>query len=169
MRKFLLALFVSNTAIAAPVPKILTEALIEIHFKSGDVQTYNGEEYKVVPVETSKKTQATLDALRKQLADAKAQIKALSNKAPVEVIKEIPQPNKLNRISIQAGIGPDGVGVKEQDSGSTISPRTAPLVGVMYARKLKAYSPWSLDGQVLGGLSPKSRTVIGTVGLGYDF
>jgi TolA-binding protein len=162
MNKFLLlVMFYSNIVFA--VPAALVDAEISVHQKSGKVNTFSGNEYMVVPRAVSKKTQAVLKDLREQLAKAKAQIEATSTTQVIKVLEK--SPDKLNRIAFQTGVGPDGLGVDAQE----ISPRLAPLVGLSYARKLEEYSPWNLGGQVLGGISPKSRTLIGTVSVGYDF
>ena len=164
-------LLTSEIAFAAPIASV--DASIEVQ-QHGRTDTYSGKDYLIVSREKAQKFQKKLDDLRKELAEAKREIQALSNKEPVEVVEDVvvseivvapPQPDKLNRISVRAGVGPDGLAVR----GDTVKPRIAPLVGISYARKFEEYSPWNWDGQLLGGVSPKSQTFIGTVGIGYDF
>lgn len=187
MRLFLasLALAVSAPAFAqvnVPPPAFLRDGSIEVHLKSGTVDKFSTNDYKVVTRASSKKVQKELDDLRKQVADLqtelaaeKAKVTALQShpaavkEVPKEIVREIPPPpDKKNLIYGGLGVGPDGVGVKQTSQGQDVSPRTAALLDVGYLRKLGDYAPnTSLGVSGFMGTSTQSRSYGGFVNVGY--
>ena len=154
---------------------------ITVVYPNGITSTYNGEEYTVVLRHPkTAKASASDQALKEcQTSLKRAAAEKISleeergallfqlQEAPLEVIVQQKVLAKPNRVTLAAGVGPDGVTAKATADGQVIKPRLAPLFGLGYSRRLT--DEWSLGGQLMSGVTTQSSTIIGTLGLGYDF
>jgi hypothetical protein len=170
--RWLLLLALSTPAfgqVDTPPPAALKDGRIEVHLKDGKQYDYSENEWKVVPRSSSRKVQALIDSLRKQLAECQAKLKAAeaADTPPTgQVAHHRKAPESRDRLTFLAGVGPDGVVAKEVNDGQTVSSRTSPLIGIGYAHKFGEH--WSLGGELLRGIAPESKTYTGMAALGYD-
>lgn len=173
-----------------PQPPALKDANIEVQTKDGKEYNFSANTHKVVTRESSKRVAALIARLRKALADCEAKIsdknaeKACSDKldAMEKRLNEQVSENeslrnqvaeleknqaKPNRITVHGGLGPDGVQAEKNEKGQKVSADQFPIVGLGYQRLV--HEQWSVGAQVFTGVSPESRTFLGTLSLGYDF
>lgn len=174
-----------------PQPPALKDANIQVQLKDGKTEyNFSANTHKVVSRESSKRVAALIAKLRKALADCEAKLddkaaeKACSEKLDAMEKKLSDQvaeneslrnrvteleatQQKPNRITVHGGLGPDGVQAEKNDKGQKVSTEQFPLVGLGYQRLV--YDQFSVGLTALTGVSPESRTFVGTINIGYDF
>lgn len=70
-------------------------------------------------------------------------------------------------ISLLGGYGPDGVEVSGDQKNAYVRPFMAPLWGLQYSQLV--WDPVSASALFMTGLTPNSRTIIGALGVGYNW
>lgn len=87
---------------------------------------------------------------------------------PTQVDVEASMDPLPNRVTLLAGIGPDGLNTRTiKNGGVDIQPYYGPLVGAAYSRA--AVDRWSATVGFLVGATPETRTLIGFGGLGWSW
>ena len=109
----------------APAP--FTDSQIKRTLKDGTVQTFDGDEFVIVPRKPKKKVTP--------VAPKAPEVKTVEVIKTVEVVREIPP--KKNRVSLLAGAGPvEGLNRYTAPNTVTVESRVGAIFGLQYQRLL---------------------------------
>jgi hypothetical protein len=137
-----LSLSLSAHANDVIVPDYMVGAKITVNTSDGQLYSFKGEEFKVVP----RKKSLLLD----QDFDKPTQV----------IVVEVKSVSEKNRVTIHGGFGYDGQNIEVGSSSVEVSERASPVFGISYSRMLN--DRYSLTGSVF-----TNSTV--TLGVGVDY
>lgn len=157
-------------------PPYLKDSRIEVGLKTGENYQFDGNEWKVVSRDSSRKVQALINKLRADLAKCldelgtcKKRMDEMQNE--INLLRESladAESREKNRLVAYVGFGNDGLKVKKKsDDTKEVSSDVEPIIGVGYSRLL--FDEWSVNGVVTRGVYGNSNNYSGLLGLGYDF